>query len=172
MATIKEMAEDYRQAYLNAKHKGQLPPRLFFKQPSNKAEFLKESAGRYGKGFYTPGLLVDRNKDNPPSDAQHSTSPELILEAESFDGDMETAMERGYVGVRYSDDLYYLFPDTVQTLPKGEFGSSLHKHPLSGKETPIDKKGRKWYIRGDDKSFKSKEKAEAYLQRDMSFLNV
>ena len=172
MATIKEMVEQYQQDYLNAKHKNQLPPRLFFKQKDNNSDFLKESKGKFGKGFYTAGLMVDRNKDNPPNDSQHSTSPELILEADKYDGDMTAAVAAGYVGVRFNDEAYYLFPDTVPTLPRGEFGKVTHKHPVSGTETPIEKRGRKWYIEGSDKGFKSREKAERYLESDLDFLNV
>ena len=171
MPNIKESAESYRQAYLNAKTRKAIEPRIFFKQSNNNTELLRSGKGRYGDGFYTAGALVDRNDMNPPTDSQHSTSPELIMDKSEYT-DKQSAMDRGFVGVDIGDGVYYLFPETVQSIPKSESVVATHQHPLKGTKTPIEKRGRKWYIDGNKKGFKSKDAARKHLEADLDFLNA
>ena len=85
MPEIKEMMEEMRQDYLNAKSRKELPPRIVFTQPNNNSDYLKSTKGKtFGNGFYAVGETVDRNIDDMPPKYQHSTSPELILSDSRF----------------------------------------------------------------------------------------
>ena len=184
MTTPVEAAEQYLQDYLNAKDRGELQPRIAFKQPKNNSDHLKMGKGVYGQGAYTLGRVVDRNKEDMPPDYQHSTSPELVLDYVQFEKDYQkdiaTASEAGYVGVRFSESdddgnsKYYLFPDMVPQPEKRQPDStetdSVFIHPVTGAASNLSKRDNKWFIEGVEKEFRSKAKAVAYLKRDISFL--
>ena len=195
MTDTTQMLDEYRQSYLNAKANGELPNRVFFTQLNNEGEYLKYSKGnRFGDGFYAIGQMVDRNVQNTPTKYQHSTSPELILSQEDylmkFSGDIETAMDAGYVGVKYENSVfsspmnnqdqqygsYYLFPETVPQAQqvntnKSEITTDVYTNPVNGEKTPMHKRNRRWHIDGVNKQFKSKDKAIKYLEDKYSFLN-
>ena len=67
---------------------------------------------------------------------------------------------------------YFLFQDTVMQPPRKEQElTRVHKHPITGKETPITKRDRRWHIEGINKKFRSKEAAYKFLEQDVEFLN-
>ena len=43
---------------------------------------------------------------------------------------------------------------------------------MTGVQTPYTKKGRKWFIEGVDKGFRSKDAVEKYLSGDLDFINA
>ena len=180
---IQQELDNYRQAYLNAKAKNELPLRVFFNQPTNKSNNLKMGKGRFGSGVYTSGKVVDRNIESTPDKWQHSTSPELILESDDFqskfNGDMYAADEAGYVGVKYDEDdkgkaSYFLFPDTVPIKESGGTAidnTAVYVHPITGKDYKLIKDGNRWSVEGMKQTFRTKQKAIDELQSDIAFLN-
>ena len=180
---IKDDLDNYRQTYLNAKANNQLPSRIFLNQPTNKGDRLRLGKGRFGAGVYASGQNVNPNSESLPIKWQHAVSPDLILEADDFqnkfNGDSSAADTEGYVGVKFDEDdkgkaSYFLFPDAVPLKEDGkdnESNISVFKHPITGVESKLIKDGVRWSVEGLSKTFRSKEKAEKYLQRDIDFLN-
>ena len=169
-SAMQGMLDKYRQDYLNMRARNELPSRIAFAQPSNNGSYLKVGRGRYGRGAYAKGQIIDRNKENMPKIYQHSTSPELILPADKFTTEAE-AKAAGYVGVNYEDDLFFLFEDTV---PQKVFANTTreqttftHTHPVTGDSTDIKKSARRWNIDGVNINFRTKEKAIAFLEQDI-----
>ena len=175
----------YLQSYLNDRAKGRLPLRVFFNQPTNNSDNLKMGKGRYGRGVYTSGKIIDRNTEDTPDKWQHTTAPELVLDAlkfqTDFNGDMTAADKAGYVGVRYDDDekkgtaSYFLFPDTVPLKTSGGAAvdnTAVYVNPNTGKESKLIKDGNRWSIDGLNKTFRTKDKAIKHLQKEDSLSDL
>ena len=162
---VDELVNKYQQAYLNAKTRGELSPRIAFKQ-NNRSAFLKSGTGKFGKGAYTKGAIFDRNNENMPKDYQHSTSPELILPLAKFTN-QEEAEAAGYVGVKTGDDDYFIFDGTYRVAikepkPEGDHAGT-YKDKFTGKEYTYRKDGRRWVIDGLKGKFRSKKDVFAHI---------
>ena len=170
MTTMVEMGEKYLQDYLTAKHRGELPPKVFFNQSSNKGKQLTLVNGKLGMGAYARGTTVDRNTQDTPENYQHSTDPKLILGISDFDGDIEKASNAGYVGVEYEQGKYFLFPDSVNGKEANRKESFTHRHPITDKVTTPYKVGKRWRIDGVNKDFRNKQAAINHLEKDLKIL--
>ena len=193
------MFEQYQQEYFNAKNRGELTPRLYFKQANSKT--IRAGKGQYGQGVYALGQLIDRNKDNPP-DAPHSTDAELVLNDRTllekygttdFSEVMGQAKADNYVGFQYDDDKYFLFADTVitknldkvargegdaelstdtMTVKKNEGNGFLAKNELTGETDKIYKRSNRWFIEGQKGTYRSARAAVKELEDGQSFANL
>ena len=192
---LESLFEQYREAYLNAKWKGELPLRVFFNQASSKS--MRAGKGRYGRGVYTLGKVVDRNVDDTP-DSPHSTDLELLLNDKSlmekygtteFSKVMGKAKQDGYVGFQYGDDKYFLFEDTVmaESVPDKKVDTSMStgsldvqragnqitvNNTLTGETNIIYKNKNGWNIEGQEKSYRNPKTAINALGSDMDILNI
>lgn len=194
---LESLFEEYTQAYLNAKAKGELTPKIFFMQPN--AKNIQESKGRFGLGVYARGKLVDRNVENPPNESLHSTDAMLVLNDKTmlekygttnFKEARNQMMQDGYVGFQYDDDLYYLFSNTVPlTKNKVELrerdtelstasmdvqkqGNKYIAQNINGEVNTVYKRGGRAYIEGQERSYRNVKSAIKALSEDTDFINT
>ena len=163
--------DTYKQLFLGAKARGELTPRIVFNQMNNSGETLKLTSGKYGRGAYTTGKMIDRNTESMPQNYQHSTDPSLIMSAENFE-DEKTARDAGYVGLKYDDGSYFLFGDTVPQQNRNTGKTQLTKtysHPITGEQFTLNKDGRRWTIEGLDGKFRSEADAIKHIESDLPY---